>query len=80
MAHETVSHAVDATLAAIGWNTAKGGAVATFFGWLLSSEGAALVGIVGVIGGLVIQLIFRRRQDRREQEAHDRRMAMYGDH
>jgi hypothetical protein len=74
---DATSQALDATIATIGWNTAKVGAAGTFFGWLLSSQGAAVVGIIGVVGGLTIQLIFRWRQDQREQAEHDRRMALY---
>jgi hypothetical protein len=74
---DTAAQALDATIATIGWHTAKVGAAGTFFGWLLSSQGAAVVGIIGVVGGLTIQLIFRWRQDKREQAEHERRMGLY---
>ena len=59
--------ALDAFLAAAGWNITKGSAVATGVSWLLSSQGAATVGIVGVIAGLAMQWYFGRRRDRREE-------------
>lgn len=79
MPSSETAQALDATIAAVGQKMTYGGAAGTFVGFLLSSEGAALVGIVGVIGGLVIQFYFKRRQDKREQEEHAAKMAMYRD-
>ena len=72
---------VDAALAAIGYNTVKGGAATTVAGWALSSDGVALIGLVLAALGLVIQWIFQRRRDKREgedlrmrREEHEARM------
>jgi hypothetical protein len=66
---------IDAALAAVGHKTAQAGAGTTMIGWLLSSEGTAAAGIlIGVIG-LLVQFYYKRKQDRREQEDHDRRMG-----
>lgn len=43
-------------------------------GWLLSSEVAALMGIILGVLGLLINLAFRWRADRREQREHEARM------
>lgn len=66
---------IDAVMAAVGYNTAKAGAGTSVVGWALSSEGVALIGLVIAGIGVFIQWFYRRRQDRREQEEHDMRMA-----
>jgi hypothetical protein len=76
MNFEFSSQTIDSTLATVGWNTTKVGAGTTIFGFLTSSQGAALIGVCGVIGGLLIQWYYRRRQDRREQAEHERRMGL----
>jgi hypothetical protein len=66
---------IDAALAAVGHKTAQAGAGTTLMGWLLSSEGTAAAGIcIGVIG-LLVQLYYKRKQDKREQEEHEMRMG-----
>jgi hypothetical protein len=74
---DATSQALDATIATIGWNTTKVGTVTTVGAFLLSSQGAALVGICLGVVGLLVQWFYRRKQDRREQAEHDRRMALY---
>lgn len=72
---------IDAVMAAVGYNTAKAGAGTSVVGWALSSEGVALIGLlIGGIG-LIIQVIFQRRRDKREgedlrmrREEHEARM------
>jgi hypothetical protein len=71
------AQSVDATLATVGHRVTLGGVASAGFAWLLSSKGAAFVGIVGVFGGLFIQWYFQRRRDRREQDEHNARMGMY---
>lgn len=71
---DTSEPTLDAVLAAFGFKMTNVGAGTTLIAWLLSSQGAALVGIVGVVGGLSMQWYFKRRQDRREQEEHEFRM------
>jgi hypothetical protein len=68
---------IDATLAALGHKTAQAGTATTFVGWVLSSQGTAAIGIVIGLCGLGIQLYFRRKQDKREQAEHERKMALY---
>lgn len=71
MAIDLHQHTVDATLAAVGSKATWGGAFMTGVGWLLSSQGAALVGICGVVVGLAMNYHFSLRRDRREREAHE---------
>lgn len=68
----------DAALAAVGSKATYAGAGASVSGWLLSSEGAALVGILIGILGLLVNFYFKRREDRRLQEEHDARMLVIG--
>jgi hypothetical protein len=65
---------IEAVLAALGLKPVFGGATMSFFGWVLSSAGAAWCGaaIAGV--GLCANLYYTRKKDRREQEEHDARM------
>ena len=62
---EVIQMATDSTLASIGSKITYGGAFTAFGSFLLSSSGAAVVGIIGVILGLVIQWYFKRREDAR---------------
>ena len=66
---------IDASMAAAGSKATYAGAGFGFSGWLLSSEAGGLIGIVGGVGGLFLTWFYKRRQDRREQEEHDMRMA-----
>lgn len=43
-------------------------------GWLLSSQGLALMGLVIAVAGLLLQLVLGMRRDRREQIEHERRL------
>jgi hypothetical protein len=75
---ETVTQAVDATIAVVGHKMAQVGGWGAFISFLLSERGVALAGIlIGVIG-LGIQWWYRRKQDKREQAEHVARMGMYG--
>jgi hypothetical protein len=84
MSHDNgVAHvaqqAVDATLATVGWNTTKLSAAGAVAGWLLSANGAALIGILGVLIGLFMQWHFGRRRDKREQSESDLRLQLMRD-
>lgn len=66
----------DSVLAAIGHKTAQAGGATTLIGWATSTEGAALLGIVGMLIGLAMQFYYNRRRDKREQAEHERRMGL----
>jgi hypothetical protein len=61
-------------LAAAGSKFTFGGAAASFLGWITSSEFGVLIGAVGVIGGLVVNIYFKVRKDRREAKEHRARL------
>jgi membrane associated rhomboid family serine protease len=80
-------HAIEATLASIGSKATYTGAGFGFSGALLSSEMGVFVGVCGVVGGLILTWIFKRRQDKRDEareqreiEAHKLRMILRADH
>lgn len=67
--------AMDAAAATVGTKAAYTGATTTVGSWLLSSEFGVIAGLlVGVIG-LLTNLYFNHRRDRREEREHQRRMA-----
>lgn len=68
------TQAADAALAASASKATYGGAASSGLGVMFSSEAAALAGAVVAILGLLINLYFRRRQDRREEMEHELRM------
>jgi type IV secretory pathway VirB2 component (pilin) len=74
---ETVTQAVDATIAVVGHKMAQVGGWGAFLSWLVSERGVAMAGIVIGVIGLGIQWWYRRKQDRREQAEHVARMGMY---
>lgn len=65
---------LDASMAAAGSKATYTGAGAFSVGWLLSSEFGILVGIVIGVAGLLVNLYYSRKRDKREQAEHDRRM------
>jgi hypothetical protein len=67
----------EAVLATVGHKAAQVGAGTTVLGWLLSSQGTAVLGISIGVCGLLIQWYYRRKQDKREQAEHERRMGLY---
>lgn len=67
--------AVESMLAATGSKATYGGAGASVVGWVLSNEFAVLVGLIVGVLGLIVNWYFKLKQDRREQAAHELRMA-----
>lgn len=67
-------HALDATLAAAGSKATYGGAGASVVGWLMSSEFGVVAGIIIGIAGFCVNWYYRHKQDKREQEEHERKM------
>ena len=67
--------AIDATGVAITAKVTQVGAGATFFSWLVSSEGGMLVGIMIGMIGLIVNLFYQHRRDKREQIEHEKRMS-----
>lgn len=68
-------NALEATVASVASKATSGGATASVIGFLTSNEGIALVGLMITIVGFVVNLIFKFRQDRRDQEFHRARLA-----
>ncbi len=67
--------ALDATAATIGSKAAYTGASTAVGSWLLSSEFGVFAGLLIGVLGLLTNLYFQRRRDRREEVEHQRRMA-----
>lgn len=65
---------LDATIAAGGSKATYTGAGAATVGWFLSSEFGVLCGIVIGLAGLLVNIYFKRREDKRLQEEHEFRM------
>ena len=59
------------TIAATADKFTKAGSAGTLVGWLTSSEFGMWAGIVIGIAGLMVNWYFKRKMDRRNQEAHD---------
>lgn len=71
---DTQQHTVDATLAAVGSKVTYGGATTSIFGWMTSNEFAVLIGACVAVGGFIVNWYYRHKEDKRQQEEHDRRM------
>lgn len=63
------------TLAGVGKGIAVTSGAGAFLGGLSANDIAAVVGVLGVVAGLVMQWYFNRRKDKREAEAHRATMA-----
>jgi MFS superfamily sulfate permease-like transporter len=66
--------AIDATAATLGTKAAYTGATTTIGSWMLSSEFGVLAGLLIGVLGLLTNLYFQHRRDRREEREHQRRM------
>jgi len=65
----------DSTIANAGHYTAWGGGSVAMLGGLTANEFAALGGMAAAIGGLLVQLNFKRRDDRRKKIDEKRKAA-----
>lgn len=65
----------DSTIASVANKATYTGAVSAVYGGLTANEIAAFGGLAVAILGLLIQLLFKVRSDRREAEFHSRRMS-----
>lgn len=75
-AHETT---MDAAIAAAGSKATYTGATGAALGWLTSSEAGVVIGIALGVVGLVVNIVFRFREDRRQHAEHLARMKAIGD-
>ena len=64
-------------MAAAGSKATYGGATTSIVGWVLSSEFGILFGIMLVLGGFCVNWYYKHKEDKRQQEEHDRRMGLY---
>jgi hypothetical protein len=68
----------EATMAAAGSKATYTGAGASVMGWVLSSEFGVLFGVFLGLGGLAINWYYKYKEDKRQQQEHDRRMNPRG--
>jgi len=64
----------DAAIAASGKAAAAGGATG-LLGFILSSPGIGLLGVVVAFSGVIVGVYFKWRRDQREQREHELRIA-----
>lgn len=64
----------DASIAAAASKSTYTGSGLMITGWLLSSQMAVLVGMIVGILGLVVNVYFKVKQDRRDQALHDEKI------
>lgn len=74
MRNDPVAEKIEIAMAASGKAAAYAGGGAAFIGGLSANEVAAIGGLVVAAIGLVVQIIFNRKRDRRETEYHRARM------
>lgn len=67
--------AIEATAATLGSKAAYTGASTAVGSWLLSSEFGVFAGLLIGVLGLLTNLFFQYKRDRREEREHERRMA-----
>lgn len=75
MSNETTTAAAEVVGAAIGSKVTYAGAGVSAASWWLSSEGGVLVGIALGVIGLIVNVHFKLRRDKREYAEHVARMA-----
>lgn len=70
---------VEAAVAAMGSKVTYAGSAGSVLGWMASSEGGVVIGIMVGVVGLLVNVWFKAREDRRQQEEHDLRMKALED-
>ena len=75
MSNETTSAAAEGFGAAIGSKVTYAGAGVSAASWWLSSEAGVFVGIALGVIGLIVNVYFKLRRDKREHAEHQARMA-----
>lgn len=73
------SEATEAAIAATAQKVTYGAGSAAIYGGLTANEFAAIGGLIVAILGLIVQLYYKHKQDRREQRFHEERMARLDD-
>jgi hypothetical protein len=66
---------IEATVASVANKATYGGGAAAFYGGMTANEIAAYGGLLVAVIGLIVQLVFKIREDRRSKEFHRKRMA-----
>jgi hypothetical protein len=65
---------LDAALAAVGSKVTYAGSGGSVLAWLASSEAGVVFGLFMGLAGLIVNFVFKLREDRRQQEEHEQRM------
>lgn len=68
------STTIDAAIAAAGSKATYTGAGTSLLAWMTSSEAGVVIGIVIGVVGLIVNVYFKIREDRRKQEEHETQM------
>lgn len=68
------STSLEATVSSAAFKGMSAGTGVTLFGWVISNETIALLGLVIAILGFVVNLVFKVRDDRRKQQMHNLKM------
>lgn len=68
---ETLDQATDLAIASVASKTTYMGATTVGFGWWFTNEAAVISGIVLGTLGLLTNIFFRYRADKREREIHN---------
>jgi hypothetical protein len=69
----------DEVIAAGAQKVVYGGGTTAFLGGLTANEIAAFGGLLVAVVGLLIQLYYKRKSDKRELELHEMRKARWDD-
>lgn len=72
--NEETKAAIEAGAATLASKATMGGAIATLWGWLASSQFIGVAGLGIALVGLLVNWYFRARGDKREQKEHEARM------
>jgi hypothetical protein len=67
--------AFEATMATAGSKATYTGASTSAVAWMLSSEFGILFGVMLGVGGFIVNLYFKYKQDKREQALHEKKMS-----
>jgi cytochrome c biogenesis factor len=71
---------IDAAISAVGSKVTYAGSAGSVLSWMTSNEGGVAIGVLVAVIGLAVNVFFKWREDRRQQEEHEERMLQLKEH
>lgn len=75
---QTIEHVTDVAVASAASKVTYAGSFSVGFGWLMSNEAAIFFGILLGVLGLIVNVVFKWREDSRQEKLFQEELKKYG--